>query len=196
MRSLFWPDRNHSALPRCFEPFKWLRVLNILLIQVCTDAGSSHIDQLCQRYQTKRMSCNEAFFIKKYLSTFFRCPCVCMQVCHRRKESSSETGSIENENQAGRDVDLAEFRLPEKSESTTVLVGSVNYLKHPISIFARLAEGCLLGNLMEVNVPVRFLFVLLGPEDEQNKYHETGRSIAAMMSDKYFLSLVYNFKVC
>ena len=48
---------------------------------------------------------------------------------------------------------------------------------------------------MEVNVPVRFLFVLLGPEDEQNKYHETGRSIAAMMSDKFFLSLVYNFKV-
>ena len=46
-----------------------------------------------------------------------------------------------------------------------------------------------------LNVPVRFLFVLLGPEDEQNKYHETGRSIAAMMSDKFFLSLVYNFKV-
>ena len=122
---------------------------------------------------------------------------MCLQVCHKKNENSSETGSIEYGTPAGPlDMDLAEFRLPEKSESTTVLVGSVNYLKNPISIFARLAEGCLLGNLMEVNVPVRFLFVLLGPEDEQNKYHETGRSIAAMMSDKFFLSLVYNFKVC
>ena len=120
-----------------------------------------------------------------------------MQVCHKKKDNASEGGSTGHGTLATpRDMDLAEFRLPEKSESTTVLVGSVNYLKHPISIFVRLAEGCLLGNLMEVNVPVRFLFVLLGPEDEQNKYHETGRSMAAMMSDKFFLSLVYNFQVC
>ena len=117
-------------------------------------------------------------------------------MCHKKNENSSENGSIRESPDTTREMDLAEFRLPEKSESTTVLVGSVNYLKHPISIFARLAEGCLLGNLMELNVPVRFLFVLLGPEDEQNKYHETGRSIAAMMSDKFFLSSVYNFKVC
>lgn len=139
----------------------------------------------------KHKNCTE------FTNVFYaRCPCVCVQVCHNNHENPSNSrGTKRGTLATSRDMDLAEFRLPEQSESTTVLVGSVNYLKHPISIFARLAEGCLLGNLMEVNVPVRFLFVLLGPEDEQNKYHETGRSIAAMMSDKFFLSLVYNFKV-
>ena len=87
------------------------------------------------------------------------------------------------------------LRFPDMSESTTVLVGSVDYLKKPITAFVRLAHACFLGNLMEVDVPVRFIFVLLGPADDKNRYKEIGRSVAAMMSDKPFLESAYNFKV-
>ena len=118
-------------------------------------------------------------------------------MCPWKKSKAVNPEDVSAENtDTKREQDASEFRLPEYSESTTVLVGAVNFLKKPISIFVRLADACYLGNLIEVNVPVRFLFVFLGPEEEQHRYKETGRSIAAMMSDKSFLSLAYQFKVC
>ena len=38
-------------------------------------------------------------------------------------------------------------RIPEDSESTTVLIGSVDFLKKPIMAFVRLSEGRQLGKL-------------------------------------------------
>ncbi len=50
--------------------------------------------------------------------------------------------------------------------------------------FVRLAKGCHLGEMTEVSIPVRFLFVLLGPSKDGESYHQIGRSIATLMSDQ------------
>ena len=50
--------------------------------------------------------------------------------------------------------------------------------------FVRLNEAVLLESVLEVPVPVRFLFVLLGPSQSNMDYHEIGRSISTLMSDK------------
>lgn len=50
--------------------------------------------------------------------------------------------------------------------------------------FVRLREAVELESVLEVPVPVRFLFVLLGPSSTHMDYHEIGRSISTLMSDK------------
>ena len=43
----------------------------------------------------------------------------------------------------------------------------------------------------QVPIPVRFLFVLLGPYHGEMDYHEVGRSISTLMSDKHFHEVAY-----
>uniref|UniRef100_A0A3Q2Y4E7 Solute carrier family 4 member 2b n=1 Tax=Hippocampus comes TaxID=109280 RepID=A0A3Q2Y4E7_HIPCM len=50
--------------------------------------------------------------------------------------------------------------------------------------FVRLQEAVELESVLEVPVPVRFLFVLLGPPTTSMDYHQIGRSISTLMSDK------------
>lgn len=50
--------------------------------------------------------------------------------------------------------------------------------------FVRLQEAVELDSVLEVPVPVRFLFVLLGPPSTNMDYHQIGRSISTLMSDK------------
>lgn len=58
------------------------------------------------------------------------------------------------------------------------------FLEQPAAAFVRLNEAVLLESVLEVPVPVRFLFVMLGPSHTSTDYHELGRSIATLMSDK------------
>ena len=66
----------------------------------------------------------------------------------------------------------------------TVPPGCVPFLEQPAAAFVRLNEAVLLESVLEVPVPVRFLFVMLGPGHTSTDYHELGRSIATLMSDK------------
>lgn len=50
--------------------------------------------------------------------------------------------------------------------------------------FVRLREAVELESVLEVPIPVRFLFVLLGPPTTSMDYHQIGRSISTLMSDK------------
>lgn len=74
-------------------------------------------------------------------------------------------------------------KIPIGAEATSVLVGTLEELRRPAMAFVRLSEGCFLGNLTEVAIPIRFLFVILGPPSNHD-YYEIGRSIATLMSDK------------
>ncbi len=47
----------------------------------------------------------------------------------------------------------------------------------------RLSEGRFLGNLTEVPLPVRFIFILMGPQSANLDYHEIGRSISTLLSN-------------
>lgn len=74
-------------------------------------------------------------------------------------------------------------KIPDDAESLSVLVGGVNFLDTPLVVFVRLRQSHLLGNLTEVPIPVRFIYLTLGPRDMMD-YHEVGRAMATLMTDK------------
>ncbi|XP_049884910.1 anion exchange protein 2 isoform X2 [Pectinophora gossypiella] len=82
-------------------------------------------------------------------------------------------------------------RIPGDAEATTVLVGAVGFLEQPTIAFVRLAHGILMPSITEVPVPVRFMFVLLGPAGADLDYHEVGRSISTLMSNPAFHEIAY-----
>ena len=92
-----------------------------------------------------------------------------------------ESAMDENENKQESDV---KERIPKGAEATNVLVGTLDELEHSVLAFVRLAKGCHLGQMTEVSIPVRFLFVLLGPSSHGETYHQIGRAIATLMSDQ------------
>lgn len=105
------------------------------------------------------------------------------------REETTYTASQEDLKKAANDSILK--RIPQNAEATTVLVGSVDFLQQPTIAFVRLAEGCLMPNITEVPIPVRFLFILLGPKTTELDYHEVGRSIATLMSNTHFHNIAY-----
>ncbi|XP_072254009.1 anion exchange protein 3 [Leuresthes tenuis] len=82
-------------------------------------------------------------------------------------------------------------KIPKDAEAVIVLVGCVEFLEQPAMAFVRLSEATLLESVLEIPVPVRFLFVLLGPSQSNVDYHEIGRSFATLMSDKNFHEVAY-----
>uniref|UniRef100_A0A8B9LEG0 Anion exchange protein n=1 Tax=Astyanax mexicanus TaxID=7994 RepID=A0A8B9LEG0_ASTMX len=64
--------------------------------------------------------------------------------------------------------------------------GALDFLEKPTVAFVRLKEAVVLGSALETPVPVRFLFVLVGPAKGDMDYHESGRAMAALLADKVF----------
>lgn len=85
-------------------------------------------------------------------------------------------------------------KIPHGSEADNILVGEIDCIEHSISAFVRLKTACYLGDLTEVPVPTRFLFVLLGPHSIPGRYHEVGRAMATLMSDEVFHDVAYKAK--
>lgn len=90
-----------------------------------------------------------------------------------------------------RNNDALMRRIPGDAEATTVLVGAVGFLERPTIAFVRLAEAVMMPSVTEVPVPVRFMFVLLGPSDAELDYREVGRSISTLMSNPAFHGIAY-----
>ncbi|KAF8367389.1 abts-1 [Pristionchus pacificus] len=67
----------------------------------------------------------------------------------------------------------------------------VDFLQHHICAFIRLKTAAVLGDLTEVPVPTRFIFVLLGPQGHAQQYREIGRAIATLMSDEIFHDVAF-----
>lgn len=67
----------------------------------------------------------------------------------------------------------------------------MEFLQQPTIAFVRLAEGVLMPTLTEVAVPVRFMFILMGPPTLDLDYHEVGRSIATLMANEPFHAIAY-----
>ena len=85
-------------------------------------------------------------------------------------------------------------KIPPGSEADNILVGELDFLDKAISGFVRLSVSCHLGDLTEVPVPTRFLFILLGPHTIPGRYHEIGRAMATLMSDEVFHEIAYKAK--
>uniref|UniRef100_A0A8C9T157 Anion exchange protein n=1 Tax=Scleropages formosus TaxID=113540 RepID=A0A8C9T157_SCLFO len=75
--------------------------------------------------------------------------------------------------------------------SAPTLCVCVCVLEQPAMAFVRLGEAALLESVLEVPVPVRFLFLLLGPSQCNLDYHEIGRSFSTLMCDKNFHEVAY-----
>lgn len=85
-------------------------------------------------------------------------------------------------------------KIPTGAEASNILVGEVDFLEKPVSAFVRMNTATILGDLTEVPVPTRFLFVLLGPSSSNANYHEIGRAMATLMSDEVFHEVAYRAK--
>ncbi|KAK6629364.1 hypothetical protein RUM43_003181 [Polyplax serrata] len=105
------------------------------------------------------------------------------------KEELTYTSSSEDLRRAAKESILR--KIPIGAEATTVLVGAVDFLDQPTIAFARLAEGILMPSITEVAIPVRFLFLLLGPPQSDLDYHEIGRSISTLMANDQFHNIAY-----
>ncbi|KAI1889255.1 hypothetical protein AGOR_G00177260 [Albula goreensis] len=106
----------------------------------------------------------------------------------KEKEAPSTVGI--HKSKSKHELKLLE-KIPENAEATVVLVGSVDFLDQPTMAFVRLQEAVELDSVLEVPIPVRFLFILLGPSTTNMDYHEIGRSISTLMSDKHFHEAAY-----
>lgn len=82
-------------------------------------------------------------------------------------------------------------KIPHGAEASNILVGEVDFLDKTISAFVRLNKAAIVGDLTEVPVPTRFLFILLGPSGSNLGYHEIGRAMATLMSDEIFHEVAY-----
>lgn len=55
-------------------------------------------------------------------------------------------------------------KIPPGCEADNILVGEIDHLDRTVSAFVRLRTASQLGDLTEVPVPTRFIFILLGPK--------------------------------
>ncbi|XP_026220136.1 anion exchange protein 2-like [Anabas testudineus] len=110
---------------------------------------------------------------------------------HRESDGEKREAAVLCHSRSKHEVRLME-KIPERAEATVVLVGSVGFLDQPSMAFVRLQEAVLLESVLEVPVPVRFLFLLLGPPTANIDYHQIGRSISTLMSDKNFHEAAYH----
>ena len=62
-------------------------------------------------------------------------------------------------------------------------------LERPAVAFVRLSKGILIDDIVSLPIPIRFLFVLIGPYKEDFNYHEIGRSMSTLLADQVSLVL-------
>ncbi|CAG5123621.1 unnamed protein product, partial [Candidula unifasciata] len=82
-------------------------------------------------------------------------------------------------------------KIPPGAEAANILVGEMECLNYQIVGLIRLVEGRNIGDITEVPIPTRFLFILLGPLGSQQKNVEIGRSMSTLMVDEVFREVAY-----
>ena len=75
-------------------------------------------------------------------------------------------------------------KIPEGSEVANVWVGEVEDLRMPVTAFIRLSEPRFIGDLTEVKLPTRFIFIHLSPPGVTGNIFEIGRAMSNMMVDQ------------
>ena len=81
--------------------------------------------------------------------------------------------------------DNIKSKLAPGTQGTMTMVGSLESLNEPLVALIRLSRGVEMPNLMEIQIPVRFIFVLLTPTSSSSlDCHEIGRAFSTLMSNK------------
>ena len=74
-------------------------------------------------------------------------------------------------------------KIPEGAQVANVWVGEIEDLKEPITAFIRLDKPRAIGDLTEVPLPTRFIFLHLSPVGEPGHIFAIGRAMSNMMVD-------------
>lgn len=65
----------------------------------------------------------------------------------------------------------------------------LEFLQKPVVAFVRLTDSVVMDSALEIPVPVRFIFVLVGPDQSAINdqmaisYNQSGRAMGALMAD-------------
>lgn len=62
-------------------------------------------------------------------------------------------------------------------------IGVLDLLEKPVVAFVRLRDSVVMQSALESPVPVRFVFILVGPSQSGMDYSESGRAMGALMAD-------------
>uniref|UniRef100_A0AAQ4S301 Anion exchange protein n=1 Tax=Gasterosteus aculeatus aculeatus TaxID=481459 RepID=A0AAQ4S301_GASAC len=65
-------------------------------------------------------------------------------------------------------------------------IGVLDSLQKPVTAFVRLSDSMVMDSSLESPIPVRFVFVLVGPSQSGVDYSESGRAMGALMADWVF----------
>ncbi|XP_051905428.1 solute carrier family 4 member 1a (Diego blood group) [Hippocampus zosterae] len=90
------------------------------------------------------------------------------------------------------DIEMQTFSVSTKRdnsdnmEASIVLSGALDLLEKPVVAFVRLRDSVVMDSAMECPVPVRFVFILVGPSQSGMDYSESGRAMGALMADWVF----------
>ena len=118
-----------------------------------------------------------------------------LQLEHEKKLPSSHSFNELYKLSAMQRKDNIMLKLASDTEGTLTMVGSLESLKKPVAGFVRLAKGTMMPNLMEVQIPVRFIFVLFTPQSSLSMdCHEIGRAFSTLMNNKVLQLLFFKLK--
>lgn len=81
--------------------------------------------------------------------------------------------------------------LASDAEAFVCMIGVVDFLDRPIMAFVRLTNSQYIDEMVQVQLKVRFIFVLLGPKNDNIDYVEIGRCIGTLMTNKEFHDCAY-----
>ncbi|XP_070838092.1 solute carrier family 4 member 1a (Diego blood group) [Chaetodon trifascialis] len=90
------------------------------------------------------------------------------------------------------DIEMQTFSVTKTRDSTdnveasVVLSGVLDFLQKPAVAFVRLRDSVVMESALESPVPVRFVFVLVGPSESGVDYRQSGRAMGALMADWVF----------
>ncbi|ESO05115.1 hypothetical protein HELRODRAFT_78329 [Helobdella robusta] len=85
-------------------------------------------------------------------------------------------------------------KIPNKTETASILIGQVDFLNEPIIALFRLKSTNVVEELCEVALPTRFVALAIGPFKKMTigECNEIGRAMAALFNDKVFCEVAYN----
>ncbi|XP_038047074.1 anion exchange protein 3-like isoform X3 [Patiria miniata] len=108
---------------------------------------------------------------------------------------------LENNNNSNADVPLTRRltvhgdgimrKIPTGSEAAIVMIATDEAFEEPVMTLVRLEEAIVFENFLEVPMPLRFIFFMVGPSFADTDYHEIGRAMATLFSDEVFRDIAY-----
>ncbi|KAK3611748.1 hypothetical protein CHS0354_014094 [Potamilus streckersoni] len=85
-------------------------------------------------------------------------------------------------------------KIPSGAEVANLMVGEMEELPRRIAVFVRLKEARNVGDITEVKLCTRFLFILLGPKNHLASCVAAARCMGALLTDEIFMAVVYRAK--